>query len=131
MNKYLPRVRLYPEQDEDRQILSWLGMLPDRAKSPAIKKALLQGIQSPVTRNTHQALDVDALRRDFLPDIRRVIDAALQQVTLQHPSSAGQPANHELEAQQDEDEIEGMLVELELSFMLEEEDEAWPPTDII
>lgn len=122
MNKYLPRVRLYPEQDEDRQILSWLGVLPDRAKSPAIKKALLRGINPPSNGSANQAttFDVDALRRTFLPDIRRVIDAALQEVT----SFAPKPTHLDTYPAEEEQKISQMLDSLELSFMLEEEEDA-------
>ncbi len=118
--KYLPRVKLYPHQKLDREISQWLNSLPPETnKSLTIKRILYHGIQMSSISGTTK-LDIDALRRDFLPDIRRIVDVALQE-RLSHVSTL--PAQQDPAGKEDQDDIEGILDNFDL--MLDEEDETW------
>lgn len=124
--KYLPRVKLYASQHEDQQIITWLHSLdPESNKSRLIKEALIRGINSPqfITPNQELNFDYDTLRRDLLPDIRRIIDAALQQTLgrLHSWSPANPPP--ETNEPEDENEIKDILDGFEMSFMLDDNEE--------
>lgn len=119
--KYLPRVKLYPHQKLDREISQWLNSLPPETnKSLTIKRILYHGIQMSSTVRSTTMLDIDALRRDFLPDIRRIVDVALQE-RLGHIGTL--PASPNPTVKEDQELISDMLDNFDL--MLDEEDETW------
>ena len=119
--KYLPRVRLYSNKEIDQEIIRWLRSLPaDTNKSATIKEILYHGmrISESVQPRPATSLNLDALRRDFLPDIRRIVDAALQQ-TLGALEVSQKESITEIEG----DEIEDILDTLQMSFMLDDDEE--------
>ena len=119
--KYLPRVRLYSNKEIDQEIIRWLRSLPaDTNKSATIKEILYHGmrISESVQPRPTTSLNLDALRRDFLPDIRRIVDAALQQ-TLGALEVSQKESITEIEG----DEIEDILDTLQMSFMLDDDEE--------
>ena len=126
--KYLPRVKLYANQHEDQQIITWLHPRdPHTNKSRLIKETLIRGINSPQSQKAYAAVplnfDYDTLRRDLLPDIRRIIDAALQQtLATLHVSTPANPSPESTEPE-DQNEIEDILDDFEMSFMLDDDDE--------
>ena len=124
--KYLPRVRLYSNKEIDQEIIRWLRSLPaDTNKSATIKEILYHGmrISESVQPRPTTSLNLDALRRDFLPDIRRIVDAALQQTLGALSSEALNSHQQEATLQIDGDEIEDILDTLEMSFMLDDDEE--------
>ena len=119
--KYLPRVRLYSNKEIDQEIICWLRSLPaDTNKSATIKEILYHGmrISESVQPRPTTSLNLDALRRDFLPDIRRIVDAALQQ-TLGALEVSQKESITEIEG----GEIEDILDTLQMSFMLDDDEE--------
>lgn len=124
--KYLPRVKLYANQHEDQQLITWLHSLdPETNKSRLIKETLIRGIHSPqlITPNQELNFDYDTLRRDLLPDIRRIIDAALQQTLGRRIESTSANPPPETSEPEDENEIEDILDGFEMSFMLDDNEE--------
>ena len=135
MKKYLPRVILYSHRQKDRDIMEWLSKLSPGFKSQAIKDAIwasLSGTAPPLsvskeppvsesrristTSTMRASLTFDT--HELLADIRQIVEvgvtSALGHLTVKESPDAEQV---------DEKEIEAMLDDLDMSFMLDDDEE--------
>lgn len=138
---YLPRVRLYSDNERDRQILNWLEGLANGFKGDSIKNAIWANIQpieavaitkpkrfteSPphyqVSRPTggtmNGSLTLDT--RELLADIRQIIEVSVEQGFAHHGGGFGRVTEPE---QEDEVEVETLMDNIDMSFMLDDDDE--------
>ena len=136
---YLPRVRLYSDNQRDREILDWLQRLQSGFKGDSIKDAIwasIRGIELPPpvparqfsesvreykaspTQNGTMSGSLTFDTRELLADIRQIVEAGVAQALAHHPTS-GQSTSK----QEEESQIETMLDNLDLSFMLEDDEE--------
>ena len=139
MKKYLPRVVLYENREKDREILAWLEKIPTGFKTQSIKDAIwasIKGIElpSPVpvrpfsesvreykaspTKNSTMRASLTFDTRELLADIRQIVEAGVAQALAHHPTSVESTSN-----QEEENEIETMLDNLDISFMLDDDEE--------
>lgn len=138
MIKYLPRVRLYTDREKDSEILDWLSKMPKGLKSQTIKDAIWASYKGtsptpPPQRAVHQEVAREPQKRtpngtiqgsltldtrSLLADIRQIVEAGVAQ-GLAHQLSAlavqKEPSSGE--------EIEGLLDDLNMSFMLDDEEQ--------
>ena len=140
---YLPRVRLYSDNQRDREILDWLRGLQSGFKGDSIKNAIwasIKGIEPPPNEPaqfvksppqapsySYEASSVKngTMRASFtfdthelLADIRRIVDAALQQA-LGTLEVSQKESITEIEG----DKIEDILDTLQMNFMLDDDDD--------
>ena len=134
---YLPRVRLYSDNQRDIEIQEWLKGLPSGIKSETIKQAMWASIsgtrtssrqptylreqpyykpESKVTSSKMSA-SVTFDTRELLADIRQIVQAGVEEALAHHGTvTQEEPPNLE-------NEIEAMLDNLGMSFMLDDEDD--------
>ena len=135
---YLPRVRLYSDNERDREILKWLEELPSGFKGDGIKDAMwasIRGIELAAKKPTRfiedlaPPLNSKSVRQngtmkasmtfdthELLGDIRQIVKVAVTQALEHHGApEVGQPEN--------EDQIEALLDDLDMNFSLDDEDE--------
>lgn len=135
MKKYLPRVILYPHRQKDRDIMEWLSKLSPGFKSQAIKDAIwasLSGTAPPLsvskeppvsesrrisTTSTMRA-EVTFDTHELLADIRQIVEVGVTSALGHLSTKENQPLVRE-----NEKEIEAMLDDLDISFMLDDDDE--------
>lgn len=139
MIKYLPRVRLYTDREKDSEILAWLSKMPKGLKSKTIKDAIwasYKGISPtpppqgpPIAAKTpqeklmrtpngtmHGSFTFDT--RELLADIRQIVEAGVAQGLAHHGR-----ARAAKEEPSSVNEIEDLLDDLNMSFMLEDDEE--------
>ena len=136
MKKYLPRAILYPNRKKDREILAWLEKIPAGFKTQTIKDAIWANIsgvspaptswlaESPpptyetqAARNGMMRASLSLDTRELLADIRQIVEAGVAQGLANHGTATQEkPPNLE-------NEIEAMLDHLDMSFMLDDDDE--------
>ena len=137
MRKYLPRVILYPNREKDREILAWLEKMPKGVKTQTIKDAIWASIKgydlapshpprhakspppqysaTPLPNGTMSgSLTFDT--RELLADIRQIVEAGVAQGLAHHGGQLGQ------EMPENGDEIEALLGDLDMSFMLDDDE---------
>ena len=142
MTKFLPRVKLYQHHQRDRDILDWLNKIPPGFKSHAIKEAIWLSIskqppQTPTVSGPDQVRKVESKRinttstmrasltfdtHELLADIRQIVEVGVTSALghLTTNPSGNQPT---FEKNVDENEIESMLDDLDMSFMLDDDEE--------
>lgn len=124
--KYLPRVRLYPEKQKDREILNWLkdasGPKGDLIKEAIWRSISDQGqagtsassiamnrtsskIQAKVTFDTHE----------LLADIRQIVEIGVAQALAQVSIESNE------QSMSGDQEVDDLLDDLDFSFALPEE----------
>ena len=136
MKKYLPRVILYEHRQKDRDILDWIDKLPSGFKTQAIKDAIWASItqtpppESPRVFMPNQPKKAEARTinsastmraevtfdtHELLADIRQIVEIGVASALGHHTAPTT--------SKEDENEIEEILDDLELSFMLDDDDE--------
>ena len=137
---YLPRVRLYDDNQRDRDIQNWLKGLPSGIKSETIKQAMWASISGthtnpgpptylreqpyykteskPIPTSTKMNASLTFDTHELLVDIRQIVEVAVTQVLAHHSTSA--PSVEPPKASSD---IEAMLDNLDMSFMLDDDEE--------
>ena len=140
MTKFLPRVKLYQHHQRDRDILDWLDKIPPGFKSHAIKEAIWSSIskQQPQTAAVSvpdQARKVESKRinttstmrasltfdtHELLADIRQIVEVGVTSA-LGHLTT--NPSENLFDKNENEQEIEAMLDDLDMSFMLDDDEE--------
>lgn len=139
MIKYLPRVRLYTDREKDREILAWFEKMPKGVKTQTIKDAIWACMKStspapsppqrqilspqpqydtlpPQSGTIHGSVTFDT--RELLADIRQIVEVGVAQGLTRHGAitpSVSQPG--------DANEIESLLDDLDMSFMLDDDDD--------
>lgn len=139
-SSYLPRVRLYSDNQRDREILEWLQELASGFKGDNIKDAIWASIKglpprkapkiytppptyqtspptTPVPNGTISG-SVTFDTRELLADIRQIVEVGVAQGLTRHGAitpSVSQPG--------DANEIESLLDDLDMSFMLDDDDD--------
>ena len=137
MKKYLPRVILYPHRQKDGDIMEWLSKLSPGFKSQAIKDAIwasLSGTAPPLsvskeppvfesrrisTTSTMRA-EVTFDTHELLADIRQIVEVGVTSA-LGHLNT--NPSQNPIDKNENEKEIEAMLDDLDMSFMLDDDEE--------
>ena len=136
---YLPRVRLYSDDQRDREIQEWLSKLPKGAKSETIKEAIWASIKQqpgrtfgpsqPLKPETARINSTSTMRaevtfdtHELLADIRQIVEVGVTSALghLNTNPSQNPPPPREGE---NEKEIEAMLDDLDMSFMLDDDDD--------
>ena len=139
MKKYLPRVILYPHRQKDRDIMEWLSKLSPGFKSQAIKEAIWSTItKQPQTATVpvpDQSRKVESRRisttstmraevtfdtHELLADIRQIVEVGVTSA-LGHLNT--NPSQNPIDKNENEKEIEAMLDDLDMSFMLDDDEE--------
>lgn len=135
---YLPRVRLYSDNQRDKDIQNWLKDLPSGIKSETIKQAMWASIsdtssrpptylrEQPYYNPDRQAIPTSSKMNasltfdthELLVDIRQIVEVAVTQALAHHGTSATS-----VEPPKASSDIEAMLDNLDISFMLEDDDE--------
>jgi hypothetical protein len=116
------KCRLYPGQDDT--LIAWalsLDDLPFGAKSQAIKEALLVALEEAPTPNStaDREIDAGALLDTLLPEIRRVVEAAVATALAR----TGYVATISDRADDDGcSETEALLADLGAELLLDDED---------
>ena len=137
MKKYLPRVILYEHRQKDRDILDWIDKLPSGFKTQAIKDAIWASItqtpppQSPRVLVPNQPKKAEAktinsastMRAEVTFDTHELLADIRQIVEIGVASALGHLTITPTTSKEDENEIEEILDDLELSFMLDDDDE--------
>ena len=141
MTKFLPRVKLYQHHQRDRDILDWLDKIPPGFKSHAIKEALWSSIskqspQAPSVSVPDQSQKVESRRisttstmraevtfdtHELLADIRQIVEVGVTSALGHLTTNPSQ--NLSKDKNENENEIEDILDTLEMSFMLDDDDE--------
>ncbi len=140
---YLPRTRLYSDNPRDREILEWLEGLPGGFKGDGIKDAIwasIRGVEwvpkkparsrfidnEPPPQYSETKAQNGTMKgsltfdtHELLVDIRQVVEAVLTQTLAHH----GTHANSSTPLPEDEDQIESLLDDLDMSFILDDDDE--------
>ena len=134
---YLPRVRLYSDDQRDCEIQEWLSKLPKGAKSETIKEAIWASIKQQPGRTfgPSQPIKPEAARinststmraevtfdtHELLADIRQIVEVGVTSA-LGHLNTS--PSQNPIDKNENEKEIEAMLDDLDMSFMLDDDDE--------
>lgn len=138
-NLFLPRVRLYSDNERDQEILAWLERLPNGFKGDGIKDAMwasIKGLELPksspkrfnespppsyetrVPRNGSMLASVSFDTHELLADIRQIVEVGVAQA-LAHHSPNAKPAEL-LAAGSD---IEAMLDSLDMNFILDDDED--------
>ena len=137
MTKFLPRVKLYPHNQRDQDILDWLDKIQPGFKGHAIKEAIWSSInrqpQPAAIPNADQSRKVESRRisttstmraevtfdtHELLADIRQIVEVGVTSALGHLSTKENQPM-----IQENEKEIEAMLDDLDMSFMLDDDDE--------
>ena len=137
MTKFLPRVKLYPHNQRDQDILDWLDKIQPGFKGHAIKEAIWSSInkqpQPAAISNADQSRKVESRRisttstmraevtfdtHELLADIRQIVEVGVTSALGHLSTKENQPM-----IQENEKEIEAMLDDLDMSFMLDDDEE--------
>lgn len=136
---YLPRVRLYADNQRDIEIQKWLKSLPSGIKSETIKQAMWASIsgeqassRSPtylreqpyykpeskaIPTSSKMSASVTFDTHELLADIRQIVETGVAQA-LAHHGTTPREATPNLE-----NEIEYLLDNLDMNFMLDDDEE--------
>ena len=140
---YLPRVRLYSDNQRDREILDWLRGLQSGFKGDSIKNAIwasIKGIEPPPnepaqfvksppqapsysyeagpTKNGTMRASFTFDTHELLADIRQIVEAGVAQALGHHGAS-----EQNAPCEEEENKIEDILDTLQMSFMLDDDDD--------
>ena len=137
---YLPRGRLYSDNQREREILDWLRGLQSGFKGDSIKNAIWASIKAPpnepaqFVKSPPQAPSYSyeaspakngTMRASFtfdthelLADIRQIVEAAVAQALGHHGTS-----EQNAPCEEEENKIEDILDTLQMSFMLDDDDD--------
>ena len=139
MTKFLPRVKLYPHNQRDLDILDWLDKIQPGFKGHAIKEAIWSSInrlpQSAAIPNADQSRKVESRRisttstmraevtfdtHELLADIRQIVEVGVTSA-LGHLNT--NPSQNPIDKNENENFICAMLDDLDMSFMLDDDEE--------
>lgn len=134
---YTPRVRLYADNKRDIEIQKWLEGLPSGIKSEMMKQAIWTSIsgatqksrsanylggqpyekpdRAPISSKVSASVTFDTA--ELLADIRQIVETGVKQA-LAHHGTTPREATPNLES-----EIEDLLDNLNMSMMLDDDDE--------